>query len=252
MYFKTSNGNVDFRMARVVMDTGLDRPRERVGYPTSIHAHWWVLLDRVIGHEIVQKHLRESIRAVEAYWSHNRVHWDPSVFSMGHGMICCRMGLLESWWPIFHFTGSPLRMPEIQNLIAQATRECPGVVHLRGHSVIVNLPLDITILIVDQIYGSRPCSWKLVRDTRNLLEAFQWKLPGVYWRTRCDYRLVFKVDDLIREKRPVNWREFCLGLEELLLDKNWFCNSGMRIRQRTLTSLGGIKERFFLGLIDQA
>ncbi|QMW29431.1 hypothetical protein G4B84_004766 [Aspergillus flavus NRRL3357] len=194
---RKGSGNVDFRVAKVAVNTEPDRPKERIGYP--IHAHCWVILDRVIGHEMVQKHLREFTRAVEAYWS-----------------------------------------------------QCTGVgrVELRRDSVIVNPPLDVAILIVDQIYGSRPCSLEMLRDTRNLLEAFQWKLPDTYWRTRCESRLVFEMDDLIRENRPVNWKEFCLGLEELLLDKDWFCNSGMRIRLRTLTSLGGIKE-CFLDLVDQ-
>ncbi|OOO14214.1 Histone core domain protein [Aspergillus oryzae] len=194
---RKGSGNVDFRVAKVAVNTEPDRPRERIGYP--IHAHCWVILDRVIGHEMVQKHLREFTRAVEAYWS-----------------------------------------------------QCTGVgrVELRRDSVIVNPPLDVAILIVDQIYGSRPCSLEMLRDTRNLLEAFQWKLPDTYWRTRCESRLVFEMDDLIRENRPVNWKEFCLGLEELLLDKDWFCNSGMRIRLRTLTSLGGIKE-CFLDLVGQ-
>ncbi|RAQ46009.1 hypothetical protein AFGD_000706 [Aspergillus flavus] len=244
---RKGSGNVDFRVAKVAVNTEPDRPRERIGYP--IHAHCWVILDRVIGHEMVQKHLREFTRAVEAYWSRNRIYWGSI---LGHD-TCCGICSLETChqWPLFHFSGSPLRIPGILGLITKAT-ECTGVgrVELRRDSVIVNPPLDVAILIVDQIYGSRPCSLEMLRDTRNLLEAFQWKLPDTYWRTRCESRLVFEMDDLIRENRPVNWKEFCLGLEELLLDKDWFCNSGMRIRLRTLTSLGGIKE-CFLDLVDQ-
>ncbi|UDD58623.1 hypothetical protein AFCA_006054 [Aspergillus flavus] len=244
---RKGSGNVDFRVAKVAVNTEPDRPKERIGYP--IHAHCWVILDRVIGHEMVQKHLREFTRAVEAYWSRNRIYWGSI---LGHD-TCCGICSLETChqWPLFHFSGSPLRIPGILGLITKAT-ECTGVgrVELRRDSVIVNPPLDVAILIVDQIYGSRPCSLEMLRDTRNLLEAFQWKLPDTYWRTRCESRLVFEMDDLIRENRPVNWKEFCLGLEELLLDKDWFCNSGMRIRLRTLTSLGGIKE-CFLDLVDQ-
>ncbi|KAB8215727.1 hypothetical protein BDV33DRAFT_208036 [Aspergillus novoparasiticus] len=245
---RKGSGNIDFRMAKVAVNNEPDRPRERIRYP--IHAHCWVILDRVIGHEIVQKHLREFTRAVEAYWSRNRIYWDSRLGHMGHDTTCRGICSLETChqWPIYHFSGSPLRIPGILELITQATPEC--TVELRGHSVIVNPPLDVAILIVDQIYGNRPCSLEMLRDTRNLLEAFQWKLPDTYWRTRFDSRLVFEMDDLIREKRPVNWKEFCLGLEELLLDKDWFCNSGMRIRLRTLTSLGGIKE-CFLNLVDQ-
>ncbi|GAB1191758.1 hypothetical protein APSETT444_000940 [Aspergillus pseudonomiae] len=166
-------------------------------------------------------------------------------------MLCYGTKSQTGWHKpvIYHVTGSPLRIPGIQKLIAEATRECTEV-HLRGHSAIVDLPLDIAILIVDLIYGSRPRSMERLIDTRNLLEAFQWKLPETYWKTRCDYWLVFEMDDLIREKRAAKWSRFCLGLEELLLERGWYCNSGLRTRQRALTSLGGIKEHF-LNMIEK-
>ncbi|KAB8265812.1 hypothetical protein BDV32DRAFT_144335 [Aspergillus pseudonomiae] len=221
--------NVDFRMARIVYDTEPDIPKERIGYP--IHAHCWLLLDRVIGHEIVKKNLREFGRAVDAYWWRNLGNWGTGLWHHEDEMLFygTQAGHLSCY-------GKP------------ATRECTDV-HLRGHSAIVDLPLDIAILIVDLIYGSRPRSMERLIDTRNLLEAFQWKLPETYWKTRCDYWLVFEMDDLIREKRALNWSRFCLGLE-LLLERGWYCNSGLRTRQRALTSLGGIKEHF-LNMIEK-
>ncbi|OGM43523.1 hypothetical protein ABOM_008074 [Aspergillus bombycis] len=235
-------------MAKIVWGTEPDIPKERIGYP--IHAHCWVLLDRVIGHEIVQEHLREFARAADAYWWRNMGSWGARLWHHEDEMSCYGTKSVVDWHKpvIYHVTGSPLRIPGIQKLIVQATRECPGV-DLRGHSAIVDLPLDIAILIVDLIYGSRPRSVERLNDTRNFLEVFQWKLPDTYWKTRCDCWLVFEMDDLIREKRAVNWSRFCLGLEELLLERGWYCNSGLRTRHRALTSLAGIKKHF-LNMIE--
>ncbi|KAE8352916.1 hypothetical protein BDV28DRAFT_157466 [Aspergillus coremiiformis] len=257
--------NAVFRMAVML---GHDRNRmegKRIGYP--MHLHCWLLLDRVVGHDLVRQHLREFVQAAEAFWKANTKEWLTELSHHKYGKPFCHEKRLH-WLKrqsdvdttqndeagkgeidVYHISGSPLRIPGIKELTAQVTRERNDGVSLRGSPTILNLPLDIAVIIVDVIYKSRPHCRERIDDTRNVLEAFQWKLPGAYWRARCNPRLIFEVDDLVRTQRAVDWASFCLGLEELLLDDDWYCNSGLNNRCRTLRFLEGIKGRF-LGMIE--
>ncbi|KAE8382913.1 hypothetical protein BDV26DRAFT_287962 [Aspergillus bertholletiae] len=236
-------------MTELVMDARRDQSKERIGY--AIHAHCWVLVDRVIGQDIVQKHLRKFTLAAQAYWVRNSDDWRAMPDHPIHDVLC--YGPQEIDWHMVLFyprsLGSPLRMQGMRKLIAQATRGDPRV-NLRGNSVILDLPLDIAILVIDLIFKRPRCRERL-SDINSLLEALQWKLPDTYWKARCEYWFLFEIDDLIKENRAVNWKRLCLAMEELLLDKIWYCNSGLKARQQALMSLEGIKE-YFLGMIDSS
>lgn len=86
------------------------------------------------------------------------------------------------------------------------------------------------MLIVDAIHYDYELAG--VRDTRNLLTAFNWELPVSYWQNRCNYAMIFEVKDLIDSGTSVDWPALCLGLEELILDESWYPKSGLRNRAR--------------------
>lgn len=73
------------------------------------------------------------------------------------------------------------------------------------------------------------------------MKAFQWTLRSTYRKARCDSQLVFEVDDPIRTGRIVDWAGLRLGLEELMMDKDWYCSSGLKNRGQTLESVGVLK-----------
>lgn len=263
--------NADFHMANLFEPDWNREAGERIGYP--IHVHCWLLLDRTIGHGIIERNLRAFIQAVEAFWKANKKDWDIWLFHVpndkrafyDHGLLRrlkCPMdtvGQQSNAVPrqvVDHRPGNPFRIPEIQELITRVTQGPDSALQVgsRGQCcspTIANVPLEIAVTIVDTIYKSRPNCRERIEDTRNLLDAFQWRLPNTYWQSRCDTQLVFEFDDLIKTGHIVDWVSLCLGLEELLLDEHWYCNSGLHNRGRTLRLIGGIKKRF-LDMIEQS
>jgi hypothetical protein len=97
------------------------------------------------------------------------------------------------------------------------------------------------MMMVDTIYQSLPPCHERIQDTRNVLEAFQWKLPDSYWQRRCNPNLVFEVQDVIKAGTQIDWAYFCLGLHELLLQDDWYCNSGLYFRGRILDLIESIR-----------
>ncbi|KAL2863964.1 uncharacterized protein BJX67DRAFT_384144 [Aspergillus lucknowensis] len=105
-------------------------------------------------------------------------------------------------------------------------------------------PVEIALMIINQIQYGSSLSQERIRDTRSALEAFQWTLRDSYWIKRCEPELVYEVGDLVASGKSVDSAEFCLGPEELMVEPHWFCNSGLECRKRILRLLRGIKARF--------
>lgn len=132
-----------------------------------------------------------------------------------------------------HVSG-PFMIPDIRRLIPEATQ-----VHEKNrrqnvplNSIVAHIPLEIRIIIVDMIYQSPPTCYGRVHDTPNILEAFQWRMPISYWQKLCNPTLIFEVQDIIEAGTPIHWAYFCHGLHELLLQEDWYCNSGLYVRGR--------------------
>lgn len=271
-----NHSNADFHMANLF---GRDKNRkagERIGYP--IHPHCWLLLERFVGNDLILSNLHAFVRAVREFWKKNKKHWgiflnhvsvdgsewlewpdcgrgtpcthwlkEPRTCTSDedrdHYMMLAMQDELRKW----HTPGSPLRIPDIQRLITQniqPQKDNSGQGHPGIHSQAFCLPLDIAVMVVDLIYETQPHCQQRIDDIRNLLEAFRWTLPDTYWQARCNTELLFELDDLIKSGTAVKWSGLCLGIEELLLDDNWYCNSGLNNRARTLKQLNGIKEGF--------
>ncbi|OJZ80547.1 hypothetical protein ASPFODRAFT_53098 [Aspergillus luchuensis CBS 106.47] len=57
-------------------------------------------------------------------------------------------------------------------------------------------------------------------------------------------RLIFEVQDIIEAGTPIHWAYFCHGLHELLLQEDWYCNSGLYLKGRILHLTERLKECF--------
>ncbi|KAJ9196238.1 hypothetical protein C8Q69DRAFT_453143 [Paecilomyces variotii] len=263
--------NADFHMANLLEPDWNRQAGERIGYP--IHVHCWLLLDRFIGHAIVKQNLRLFVQVIEEFWKANRKEWavwilhfpgsrDPDIDDCYEKGVHWLKRQSDPTKPMkirgrhgdeepgtTHWPANPLRILDIQKLIERVTQSHdtvmkPDIRKPRRLGKAADLPLDIAVVIIDIIYKSQPHSRERIEDTRNILDAFEWKLPNAYWQSRCNPELVFEVGDLIKAEHIVDWANFCLGLEELLLDEDWYCNSGLNNRGRTLKLIAAIKERF--------
>ncbi|PYI02329.1 hypothetical protein BO78DRAFT_422688 [Aspergillus sclerotiicarbonarius CBS 121057] len=113
----------------------------------------------------------------------------------------------------------------------------------------VNVPVEISMMIVDMLFKERHRKQAAVRDIRNLLEAFQWTLPQKYWLTQYKVDVIYEVDEFVQAGKVINLANLCLGLEELMLNEHWYCESGFSTRVRAFKFMQGIKEHF-LNLVD--
>ncbi|PYH68046.1 uncharacterized protein BO88DRAFT_426692 [Aspergillus vadensis CBS 113365] len=114
-----------------------------------------------------------------------------------------------------HMSLSPFMMPDIRRLISEATQ-----VHKKNRrhdvplkSIVSHIPLEIKIII--------KCSFHTDRSSA----------------TQHLY-----VQEIIEAKTPIDWAYFCHGLHELLLQEDWYCDSGLYVRGRILHLNECIKE----------
>lgn len=133
---------------------------------------------------------------------------------------------------------------DIRRLISEATQ-----VHEKNrrhdgplNAIVANIPLEIRIIIVDMINRSPPPCYQRILDTRNVLLAFQWRMPVSYWQKLCNPTLIFEVQHIIEAGIPIDWAYFCHRLREILLQKVWYCNSGLYFRGRILHLTERLKE----------
>jgi hypothetical protein len=254
--------NADFHMANLFEQDKNRKAGKRIGYP--IHPHCWLLLDRFAGHDLITPNLHAFVRAVDGFWKENKKEWCIFLNHLCYDGLCHNNN--GPHWPAeqrprtpelydeeleeitqWHTPGSPLRILGIQRLITQnllSQRDNPGQGQKTIQSLVSCLPLDLAVTIVDLVYETQPHCQQRIDDIRNLLEAFRWNLPNTYWQARCNKQLLFEIDDLIKAGTAVDWSGLCLGIEELLLDGDWYCNSGLNNRGRTLKLLSGIKKNF--------
>ncbi|KAL5366049.1 hypothetical protein BJX96DRAFT_182227 [Aspergillus floccosus] len=235
---------VNFHVANL-FETDWNRENgELVGY--IMHPHCWLLVDRFLGHDIVKQDLRAFVQAIETYWRADRTLWMPDLLHYTHDFPCYKNAapwIRQNCPPCpempmnrTHVSSSPLIIRDIQRLIARATAE-----HEKSHgdaaklrSTVADVPAEIILIIIDTIWQSSPPCHGRIQDVRSVMEAFQWSLRDSYWQNRCSPDLVFEVQDLIKAGTQIDWACFCLGLHELLLQEDWYCNSGLYFRGRIL------------------
>jgi hypothetical protein len=103
--------------------------------------------------------------------------------------------------------------------------------HLRGGCGGV-LPPEIKWHILDEL--------RYYKDVRNTLYAFGWQITDSYWRGRFPWDVVFEITPDLVLSMDIDWKFFCLKMEELLET-----SLSLQNRQRILRVLEGKKKLFF-------
>lgn len=171
-----------FHMANMLQQ---DRNREKgrqVGY--TVHAHCWVLVDRVIGHELMERSLGVFVKAVEKIWKRNSHIWGLSQFDDDYDddsfytfpAIQERFGRTHSIRKVDLWL-NPVNVPEIHRLIERAIRNGPKddsstllfspslQQQNQSESSFIQIPLEIAVLIVDTIYEDDSYGQASIQDT---------------------------------------------------------------------------------------
>ncbi|KAL3454268.1 hypothetical protein BJX65DRAFT_302053 [Aspergillus insuetus] len=250
------------------------QPNRRKEFPASyaVHVDCWGFLDRIIGHDIVQRHWDTFIDIVQEVWLANMGRFgcryangsrgwsgyrngrvakpqddtilpfvalkhDASVFGGYNRGVHADSGQLGL--PDMHeLAGKVLRQPQRSDLLATAAL---GLAH-------VDIPVEFAIMIVEIVRRSRTDRLEGVRDTRNMLAAFEWRLPDAYWISRSNGHLKFEMQRDALDGN-VNWEKICLDIEEMWLSSN-DCGAATKNRAQTLGSLGTWRE-FFLREVEK-
>jgi hypothetical protein len=122
--------------------------------------------------------------------------------------------------------GNVLRTPQRSDLLDATTR----------HLAHVDIPVELAIVIVELVRVSCTDRLEGVRDTRNMLAAFQWRLPDAYWISRSNGHLKFEMQRDALD-RNVDWEKICLDIEEMWLSSN-DCGAATKNRAQALGALG--------------
>lgn len=241
-------------------------PLEQIGY--CVHAHCWILVGRIIGLELVKADLKLFLIAVEQFWAKNTELWhrfllkrvgfepgsdrgpdrDPDDYTSETESEALSEYECDPEFKDRHklpIWENPAIVPTIQDIIERAMQShSESRLQRTPSSLVSHVPLDIAIEIVE-------CS-KLatIKDTRNLLAGFGWRLPDSYWKSRCKMDLIFEYADLHKTQRPVDWQFIGLATEELMEDPEWERNTGLGTRRWIFRQLKQIKT-IFLDLLEQ-
>jgi hypothetical protein len=136
---------------------------EQIGY--AVHAHCWILVDRIIGFELVEDNLKIFLNTVEKFWAENVELWHRDPWYEPGSPVSSRTSdsLDEPTWE------NPAILPRIQEIVEKAIRQPYADSQSRQtlSSAVSHIPFDIAIQLVEWV--------KLisVADTRNHADCFR-------------------------------------------------------------------------------
>ncbi|KAJ5392195.1 hypothetical protein N7509_007685 [Penicillium cosmopolitanum] len=136
----------------------------------------------------------------------------------------------------FPYLGSPLVIPSIGLTICSAKRAAATRKAQTFSSPIptshplVQLPLDIILLIADQICPVKDHITSDVVDFQNIISASGWLLSEGFWRQRMDEEIFFELEDIPKAKACIDWQALQLLLMHLSVRK--LGRDGLELRRR--------------------
>lgn len=124
---------------------------------------------------------------------------------------------------------NPLIVPEVQKAIDSAMKTKEKRMQSRRSLV----PLEVAIMIAE---WTCPINYTPadVKNTRNMLSAWQWKLPDWFWKRRLKEDIFIELKLLEESNYPVDWQALWLDLMGLVSDREWYFYSGLPNRDRVL------------------
>lgn len=216
---------------------------EHIGF--VVHAHCWALLNHIIPTTLVERKLEKFICAAQKYWRGHEL-WGSNDAMLKlvkqYDLLHINSELKSPFKYGCDIYKNPLIVPEIQKAIDRARKT--GKKYTKPHTNYSHVPLDIAILIAERIC---PIDYTLddVKNTRNMLSAWQWTLPDGFWKRRLkEEDILFELESLKEEDYSIDWQSLRLDLMALVSDRNWYKLSGMANRVRVLSFMTAITSDF--------
>jgi len=203
-----------------------------------IHAHCWVLLTKTIGATPIPTEIqvRKLVLSSRKHWRDHKLHGLVDMRTLC--MLNKEVSLLYTYGCDIY--ENPPFIPALQEVI---TREKNRAWNAQIRPGLNKFPMEINIMISEWVC---PVDYILkdIGDMRNLLLAFQWKLPDWFWKRRLKAKeyLFFELDVLRKSGSPVNWQILKLDLMSLYSDQGWYSRSGLANRERIFKNILAIKD----------
>ncbi|KAJ5213483.1 hypothetical protein N7449_000652 [Penicillium cf. viridicatum] len=206
-----------------------------------VHAHCWALLNHIISTTLVEKKIEKFVRAARKYWRDHEA-WGSNDFS------------LRSWkhrsgdvHPGFEYGcdiyKNPLIVFEVQKAIQKAIDSATKTKEKCMQSRCSPVPLEVAIMIAE---WTCPIDYTPadVKNTRNMLSAWQWTLPDSFWKRRLKEDILIELKSLGESNYSIDWQALRLDLMGLVSDREWYFHSGLPNRERVLGFMTAIKANF--------
>ncbi|KAJ5456761.1 hypothetical protein N7530_012035 [Penicillium desertorum] len=202
-----------------------------------VHAHCWALFDYIIPTALVEKKLEKFIRAGRKYWRNNRLwgiqDWEQKLWKAGHGRTH-NQGF-EFGCDIYK---NPLIVPEVQKVVDNARKTKKEYKPPRCSHV----PLEVATMIAE---WTCPVDYTAdVKNTRNMLLAWQWTFPDWFWKVRLKEELFVELNSLRESNYSIDWQALRLDLMALVSDQERYLSSGLPNRERVIGFMTAIKSNF--------
>ncbi|KAJ5123591.1 hypothetical protein N7448_009688 [Penicillium atrosanguineum] len=147
---------------------------KKIGY--IVHAHCWVLFERVLGTKLTQRNLTKLIPTSRKYWHKNKL-WQLADYNLHLVEPTQFLPILELGYDIYQ---NPLAIPAVQKAfeVAKVEAERPNFCSRK-----ISFPLEISLLISEWVCPVNHTGHD-IKNIKNMLLTFQWKLPEFFWRVR--------------------------------------------------------------------
>lgn len=202
--------------------------KKLIGY--VVHAHCWMVFCGVIGLTPSEINLAKFVRASLEH-CHDKENW---------GLL----DMIADWPPCPVQSGlsysreghrRPFILPAVQNAIYSARFMCQ-----RPYPCFDKVPFDVVFLIAESVCPTNYTTSD-VDDTRNMIFAFQWKLPDLFWSARLNENEFFEFEVLKKDMSPVDWQMLRLDMMALVSDSLLYARSGLSDRKWLLETMLAIK-----------
>lgn len=144
---------------------------KKIGY--VVHAHCWVLFEQVLGTKLTQRNLTKLISIARKYWRSNKL-WGLEDYMIGVTNPTQILSTPEHGCDIYQ---NPLVIPAVLKAIEVAKIEAE-----RSNFCFekISFPIEISLLVSEWVC---PVSYtgNDIKDIKNMLLTFQWKLPDFFW-----------------------------------------------------------------------
>ena len=207
---------------------------KNIGY--IVHAHCWVLFERVLGTKLTQRNLAKFVQTSRKFWSKNEL-WGLRDHKISWVEPTQILSTLELGHDIYQ---NSLVIPAVQKAIDVAKVEAkrPNYCFQK-----ISFPLEISVLIAEWVCPVNHTG-KDIKNTENMLLAFQWKLPDYFWRVRLNEKLFIELYELKKSESPLDCQVLRLGLMSLVSDRKWYFHSGLGNWERVLEIMVDMKKAY--------